>query len=135
MKHFIASAALAACLCIPTVASATELKVTAREAGVVTAAAPEEVKPGANTGIVPPDFKVAPQAASQYVIVATIKVEETPVMQMKYRHEPFADEAACKAFIESDDGLKTSNAKLEAVAKEKVHPDAKVGVSCEEDSD
>lgn len=134
MKRIIASAALACALYIPTVAAAAELKVTAREAGI----AAVEVKPGANTGIVPPDFKAAapaPAAAAKYVIVATITVEEHPVYQMKYRHDPFDDEATCKAFIESDDGLKASNARLAEIVKAKINPDAKVGVSCEEDSE
>lgn len=141
MKRIIASAALACALYIPTLGTAAELKVTAREAGIVAADA-GDVKPGANTGIVPPNFKPAAVEApapavepSKYVIVATITIADQPVYQMKYRHEPFDDEASCKAFIESDDGLKASNARLGEIAKAKINPDAKVGVSCEEDSE
>lgn len=132
MNRTVIAAALA--LFATAAVAAPELKVTAYEAGLDSAAPAPAVS--ANTGIVPPNFKPAPAApaeaaAVKYIVVGTITVSGEPVWKRRFRHEAFDDEAACKAFIESDDGLKTSIANIQAMATAK-SPDAKAGASCEE---
>lgn len=133
MNRTVVAAALALFATVATVATAApELKVTAYEAGLDSGTPAAAVS--ANTGIVPPDFKPAPAApapATKFIIVGTITLDSEPVWKRRFRHEPFDDEAACKAFIESDDGLKASVASIQAQATAR-YPDAKAGASCEE---
>lgn len=120
-----------------------ELKVTAYEAGLDSAsAAPGEgtvVAPRAKmaarwsktTGVTE-DVKPAPKPAPKFVIRAIITVEGSPVWVGGYRGAgPWDDKAECEAYMGSDE-YKESRDGLEAVAKLRFHPDAKVGVSCEE---
>lgn len=139
-------AALALAMYIPIGASATEFKITAYEAGLD--GGTKVSAPGSGSGgvtgdggtVIAPATKIGrwtraaavEPKAPKFVIVATATVEGAPVWQGMYRHEPFDSKDACEAFVKDDAALKESNDGLAVIVTQRIHPDAKVGVSCEE---
>lgn len=119
----VAALALYAALAANLVYAAdVQLKVTPYEAGL-------DGKPGTTpAALVAEDVKAGPK----FVIAATVTVEDEPVWVGRYRGAgPFDDKAACETYMASAE-YQSSRDGLEAVAKQRFHPDAKVGVSCKE---
>jgi hypothetical protein len=126
MNRIVVVAAALAMSCAAAFAG-PELKITPYEAGTETGGSPA-------TKVAAPEAAPA-KAAVQFVIVATVSIEGHPVWQGLYQGKgPFADKAACEAAL-GDEKVKADNDGLAAMAKAKIHPDAKVGVSCESTAD
>jgi hypothetical protein len=120
MNRTVVAAALA--LSMLGIASADELKVTPYEAGLDSPRSTETVSLDAT--------KPAAAPAARYKVRALASVDDRPIWTGLFRSD-FMSKDQCDDFLESPK-LNDSINGLATVVREKMHPDAKVGVSCEE---